>query len=99
MSDPKEISRRTALKAGLTIACGGLMTTDVAFAQNPDAGKMAKAVVQYRYHPAANGAHCAICANFLPAAAPGGDARCKLVAGIIDPNGYCTAFAALKKPT
>ncbi len=91
MSNKTPISRRTALKAGMTVLAGGLTTTK-ALAQDPDAGKMSKAVVQYKYHPRADGAHCAICANFL---AP--DA-CKLVAGKIDPNGYCMAYAAKKKP-
>jgi hypothetical protein len=90
MSDSKRISRRTALKAGMTALAGGLTTT-AALANNPDAGKMAKSVVAYRYHWNTDGSHCGICANFLP------PESCKLVAGKIDPNGYCTAFAAKKK--
>jgi hypothetical protein len=99
MNDSRRISRRTALKAGVKVLTAGLAPT-AALAQDPDAGKMSKSVVQYRYHPAANGNHCAICANFLPADAPDNpthkDARCKLVAGPIDPNGYCMAFAKKK---
>jgi hypothetical protein len=90
MSDTKQISRRSVLKTGITAVAGGLTAT-TALAQNPDAGKMAKSVVAYRYHHAANGDHCGICANFLP------PESCKLVAGKIDPDGYCTAFAAKKK--
>ena len=99
MSDTKRISRRTALKTGMTVLAGGLAAT-AAFADDIDAGKMAKSVVAYRYHPSSNGSHCGICANFLAPGVPGNsttDARCKLVAGVIDPNGYCTAFAAKKK--
>ena len=96
MRDITPISRRTAFKVSITLIAGGFATT-AALAQSSDAGKMAKSVVQYRYHPAANGAHCAICANYLPPDAPGKDAHCKLVAGVIDPNGYCLAFAAIKK--
>ena len=98
MNDTKGISRRAALKTGLTVLAGSLVTTS-ALADDIDAGKMAKSVVAYRYHPAANGSHCAICANFLAPGTPGNattDARCKLVAGVIDPNGYCTAFAKKK---
>ncbi len=65
MSDKKQISRRTALKTGVTVLAGGLATT-AAFAQDPDAGKMSKSVVQYKFHPRGDGAHCAICANFQP---------------------------------
>jgi hypothetical protein len=98
MSEDKQISRRTALKAGMTVLAGGLAAKS-ASAADLDSGKMAKSVVQYRYHPAANGSHCAICANFLAPGVPGNattDARCKLVAGVIDPNGYCLAFAKKK---
>jgi hypothetical protein len=91
MSDDKRISRRNALKTGMTILAGSLATTAALADDDPDAGKMAKSVVQYRYHHGPHDNHCAICANFLPPEA------CKLVAGKIDPNGYCTAFAAKKK--
>lgn len=91
MSDIKGISRRAALKTGITVLTAGLTTT-AAFADDPDAGKMDKSVVAYRYHHGPHDNHCGICANFLP------PESCKLVAGKIDPNGYCTAFAAKKKP-
>ncbi len=92
MSDTKRISRRAALKTGMTVLTAGL-TTNAAIAQDPDAGKMDKSVVAYRYHHGPHDNHCAICGNFLP------PESCKLVAGKIDPNGYCTAFAAKKKVT
>ncbi len=98
MSENNRMSRRTALKAGMTVLAGGLGAPK-ALAADLDSGKMAKSVVQYRYKPAANGSHCAICANFLAPGVPGNpttDARCKLVAGVIDPNGYCLAFAKKK---
>ncbi len=95
MSDKKYVSRRQALKAGVTILAGSLAAT-AALARgdddDADDGKMDKSVVQYKYHPDAHGNHCGICANFI---AP---ESCKLVAGKIDPNGSCTAFAAKKKP-
>jgi hypothetical protein len=49
MNDTKRISRRAALKTGMTVLAGGL-TTSAAFAQDADAGKMSKSVVAYRYH-------------------------------------------------
>jgi len=101
MSDTKGISRRTALKAaGMTVLAGGLVSTNALADADPDIGKQSKASVQYRYHPAGNGNHCAICANFLAIDNPDNpthkDARCRLVAGVIDPNGYCIAFAKKK---
>ncbi len=98
MSDTNRISRRTALKTGMTVLAGGLVAT-AARADDIDAGKMSKSVVAYQYHPAKNGNHCSICANYLTPGSPGNpttDARCKLVAGVIDPNGVCTAFAKKK---
>jgi hypothetical protein len=100
MSDTTRISRRTALKAGMTVLAGGLVSTNALADADPDIGKQSKASVQYRYHPAGNGNHCAICANFLAVDNPDNpthkDARCRLVAGVIDPNGYCIAFAKKK---
>jgi hypothetical protein len=87
--DGKQISRRAALKAGMTVLAGSLVATE-AFAQDPDAGKMSQSVVQYRHKWAANGNHCAVCLNYID---PG---ACKLVAGKIDPNGVCLAFAKKK---
>jgi hypothetical protein len=100
MSDKIHISRRTALQAGMTVLAASATAT-AAMADDPlDAGKMDKSVVAYRYHHGPHDRHCQICANFLappgcvePACPP---ARCKLVAGPIDPNGYCTAFASKK---
>jgi hypothetical protein len=101
MSDTKRISRRTALKAGMTVLAGGLVANEARADADPDLGKQSKESVQYRYHPNANGNHCAICANFLAPDNPDNpthkDNRCKLVAGVIDPNGYCIAFAKKRK--
>jgi hypothetical protein len=101
MSDSNKISRRTALKAGMTVLAGGLVATAAHADDDPDIGKQSKESVQYKYHWAANGNHCAICANFLAIDNPENpthkDNRCKLVAGVIDPNGVCNAFAKKKK--
>jgi hypothetical protein len=92
MSESDTFSRRGALKAGLTILAGTVVAT-AARADNPDDGKIEKSVVQYQYKWNADGSHCGICANFLPPANGEKIARCKVVAGPIDPNGYCIAFA------
>ena len=62
MSDTKRISRRTALKTGMTVLAGSLAATAAtsALADDIDAGKMSKSVVAYQFHPAKNGNHCAI---------------------------------------
>jgi hypothetical protein len=100
MSDTKRFTRRTALKAGMTVLAGGLVATEARADVDPDLGKQSQVSVNYRHKWAANGNHCAICANFLPIDAPDNpthkDNRCKLVAGVIDPNGVCIAFAKKK---
>ncbi len=101
MSDIKRISRRAALKAGMTVLASGLAAKAAHADDDPDVGKQSQDSVQYRHKWAKNGNHCAICANFLPIDAPDNpthkDNRCKLVAGVIDPNGVCNAFAKKKK--
>jgi hypothetical protein len=85
MQDDDGMSRRGIMRAGLAIFAGSLAATS-ARADDPDADKVEKAVVQYQWKHADNGDHCAICTNFLAPAA------CKVVKGPIDPNGWCIAF-------
>jgi hypothetical protein len=78
-------SRRTALKAGLAAVAGGLAATAAtraAVAQE----KIAQNVVQYQETPK-DGAECDKCVNFQ---APN---ACTIVAGTINPKGWCVAFA------
>jgi hypothetical protein len=101
MSDSRRFSRRTALKTGMTMLAGGMVATAARADDDPDLGKQSQESVQYRHKWASNGNHCAICANFLaiddPLNPTHKDNRCKLVAGVIDPNGVCNAFAKKKK--
>ena len=87
MADNEFASRRGVLKAGLTVLAGATVAT-AARADDAADGKVDKSVVQYQYKWNTDGSHCAICANYID---PG---QCKVVAGKIDPNGYCIAFAA-----
>ena len=100
MSDTKRLTRRTALKAGMTVLVGGLAATGARADVDPDIGKQSQASVNYRHKWAANGNHCSICANYLATDNPDNpthtEPRCRLVAGIIDPNGVCIAFAKKK---
>jgi hypothetical protein len=85
MHNDNHASRRGILRAGLTILAGTIAAT-AARADDADADKVEKSVVQYQAKQADNGDHCSICANFL---AP---ASCKVVKGPIDPSGWCIAF-------
>ncbi len=78
-------SRRGILKSGaMILAAGGIIASQAARAQ--DAEKLAQNVVQYQETPK-DGAKCSACVNYID---PG---ACKIVAGKINPNGWCVAFA------
>ncbi len=93
MSENEKLSRRAAMKAGLVVMAGTVVATAARAADPLDEGKVDKATVQYQYKWNADGSHCGICANFLAPSNGEKIARCKVVAGPIDPNGYCIAFA------
>ncbi len=86
-TDP--VSRRTTLKTWLAVATAGLAVGGArsalagqAYAQE----KLAQNIVQYQTTPK-DGAECSKCVNFQPPNA------CAIVAGDINPNGWCVAFA------
>ncbi len=87
-------TRRRILKAGLAavggvVAAGAAQAAETAMTPKPQKlaqEKIAQAQVQYQKTPK-DGQKCSICVNFE---AP---ASCKIVAGTIDPDGWCIAFA------
>jgi hypothetical protein len=93
-----QASRRSVLRAGLSMvaaagAAGAAMAGGTALArggagelQLAQAAKLAQNVVQYQETPK-DGAMCSLCVNFI---APN---ACKIVAGTINPNGWCVAYA------
>ncbi len=95
MSGNEKVSRRSAMKAGFGVLAGGIAVTAAStrsLAQSTAADeyyqpKIDRRIVGYQYSPGPDGHHCAICSNFIAPAA------CKVVDGVIDPNGYCHAYA------
>jgi hypothetical protein len=79
------LTRRGALHAGLAVGVGAIATASASAPAHAQA-KIAQSMVKYQDHPN-NGNYCGICAQFEPPNA------CKVVAGVIDPNGWCIAFA------
>jgi hypothetical protein len=77
--------RRAALRGLLGVGVGA-----AAFAAGTSraraAQKLAQNIVQYQEHPKGN-AECDKCVNWV---APN---SCKIVAGTINPKGWCVAFA------
>ena len=81
MQDNK--SRRFVLRTGLAIAAGTTLAAGAARAQDE---KIAQELVQYQNQPK-DGQQCSKCAQWINPNA------CKIVAGVIQPQGYCVAYA------
>ncbi len=79
--DNSMTSRRRVLRGGIAVALAA--TTTLAAAADE---KLAQNIVQYQPTPN-DGKKCSDCVNFV---APN---ACKIVAGDINPNGWCVAFA------
>lgn len=76
-------SRRVLLRTGLAIAAGTTLAAGAARAQDE---KIAQELVQYQHQPK-DGQQCNKCAQWVEPNA------CKIVAGKIEPQGYCVAYA------
>ena len=85
MQDRNGTSRRDMLRKGAMIAAGvaGVAAASPARAEDE---KIAQELVQYQNSPK-DGQQCNKCAQWVEPNA------CKIVAGTINPNGYCVAYA------
>lgn len=85
MRESRQTTRRTAIRNGLALVTGAVG----AFASSAEVRaqeKIAQAQVQYQAMPK-DGAKCSTCVNWV---APN---ACQIVAGTINPNGWCVAYA------
>jgi hypothetical protein len=82
MRDDDRTTRRDIMFGALAAAGGAAALERSAWAQE----KVAQTVVQYQKQPK-DGHMCSTCINFQPPNA------CKVVAGTIDPNGWCLLYA------
>jgi High potential iron-sulfur protein len=80
-----QVSRRSLMRAGITILAAGL--ADQAAAQQEQPAKVDQKLVLYQPTPK-NGQACVKCQHFEP------PDMCKLVAGKISAAGWCQLFAA-----
>ena len=78
-------SRRDMLRTGAIIVAG-VAGVGVASAARAEDEKIAQELVQYQNEPK-DGQKCNMCAQWVEPNA------CKVVAGNINPNGYCVAYA------
>ncbi|MFC5473641.1 high-potential iron-sulfur protein [Paraherbaspirillum soli] len=93
MSPIKQVSRRRALRRVGELLGSIFLLRFVAQSRPAIAGTASKASMHYQDHPN-DGDKCADCPSFRlnpePDATMG---KCKIVAGDIDPNGWCIAFS------
>ena len=85
MREKTYASRRATLRASLALLAGTFVATRARADDGADS-KVEQSVVQYQAQPK-DGAKCSGCANYV---APN---ACKVVAGVISPEGWCVAYA------
>ncbi len=90
-SKSKPTTRRTILIGAAALS--GLPVLAATQSANA-AGTVPQASAHYQNKPNANGQHCSLCNYYLPGASATANGQCKLVAGVIAPNGWCQLFAA-----
>lgn len=88
------INRRSLIGA---LAAGCVLPFQRAQARSPKWGTVPKSALAYRDHPLGDKS-CATCAHFLRAATPGGADHCSVVAGVVQPNGYCIVWQDRNPP-
>ncbi len=83
-------TRRALLFAAAALPAAALLgQTEQAEA----AGTTPQATVHYQNTPK-GAAQCGKCKYFIPGASPTAAGQCKVVAGVINPTGWCMLFAA-----
>jgi hypothetical protein len=83
--DRGAVSRRTTLRAAISLMTFGAAGRALAQQAPAPAQKIDQKAVQYQTFPK-NGQSCNKCVNFEP------PSSCKLVAGTISPAGWCLLF-------
>jgi hypothetical protein len=79
-------SRRDALRLGAAALAGACLACRASAQAKAD-----KKAMQYQDQPK-NGQECDQCMHWIPGPKPDAQGQCKVVAGPINPKGYCVAF-------
>lgn len=82
-------TRRTLLLAAAALPAAAIFTRA---GQAEAAGSTPQANVKYQAVPKGPN-HCSKCNYFIPGANPTANGQCKVVAGVINPNGWCILYA------
>ncbi len=78
--------KRASLRSMLGVGVGAVATYGAMRTASAQDQKLAQNIVQYQQMPK-DGAECDKCVNWMPPNA------CKIVAGEINPKGWCVAYA------
>lgn len=89
---PFDAGRRSALRAGLTIAAGLTAATATLRSRPAFAAKAPKVTMMYQGTPHGN-QRCDNCIHFTPGKTPDADGTCAVVDGNIAPQAWCVVYA------
>ncbi|WP_211450684.1 high-potential iron-sulfur protein [Collimonas antrihumi] len=93
MNQEKKTSRRSMLRRSSAVLGAIILTPLVTPSQPVKAGSMTKGMLHYQDSPK-EGKMCADCAAYTPPPAPeAGTGTCKIVAGQVNPQGWCMAYS------
>ena len=85
----KRVTRKEALTNLLVLpALAGALAAGMTTSARADS----RTDLKYQATPK-NGQKCSACSLFVPAKTATDDGTCKVIAGAISPNGWCTAFS------
>ena len=85
------ISRRATLMRGAGVLAGLVLTVTLV-ANKPALAKAAKSELMYQDHPHGDQS-CGACKFFSPEGKSASTGTCALVEGVINRNGWCTAYS------
>lgn len=89
-----DASRRSLLKNGATIAAIGAVATTGLLKSGPARAQSKASQAVAMYQPTPHGKdQCDNCIHFIPGKTPKDNGTCKVVEGVIAPQGWCVMYA------
>lgn len=93
MNQEKKTSRRNMLRRSGVVLGAIILTPLAAHSPSAKAGSMNKGMLHYQDTPK-DGQKCADCSAYTPPTSPEtGTGSCKIVAGAVNPQGWCMAYS------
>ncbi|SFI02102.1 High potential iron-sulfur protein [Collimonas sp. OK307] len=92
MNQDKKTSRRNMLRRSSAVLGAVILTPLVTHSPQANAGSMTKGMLHYQDTPK-DGKMCADCAAYNPPTPDTASGTCKVVAGPVNPQGWCMAYS------